>query len=105
VLLRASTPGAGLVRRKALCAWCTDVVVTDDVTLYVARRGGSAGREGNTIGTLICTDFRCSANVRRKPTLAEAGRDEGAAALIVERRIAGLRERSAHFVAEILSTR
>jgi hypothetical protein len=105
VLLRSSTPGSGSVRRKALCAWCADLTATDDVTLYVARRGGSAGREGNTIGTLICTDFRCSANVRRQPTLAEAGRDEAAAALIVERRISELRQRSRHFVDEILSTR
>lgn len=104
VLLRASD--ASRSRRRAVCAWCEDVVVTDDVTLYVARRGGASGRRGNTVGTLICTHFACSRNVRRPPTRTEAGSDADAMReLIVERRIAGLRERSARFVAEILSTR
>lgn len=106
ILLRAADAKAGRARRKGLCAWCEDVVVTDDVSLYVARRAGAAGRAGNTIGTLICTDFLCSANVRRTPTRAEAGSDaESAREQIVERRVAGLRERSARFVAEVLRTR
>ncbi len=104
VLLRASAPDSAQVRRKAVCAWCTDVVATD-VTLYVARRGGAAGREGNTIGTLICTEFICSKNVRRTPTHAGAGSDPDAGALVVERRVTGLRERSRRFVQEVVSTR
>ncbi len=106
ILLRAADAKAGRPRRKGLCAWCEDVVVTDDVSLYVARRAGASGRAGNTIGTLICTDFLCSVNVRRAPTRAEAGSDaEGVRDRIVERRVAGLRERSARFVAEVLRTR
>ena len=66
VLLRATDKGGR--RRKAVCQWCADIVVTDDVTLYVARRGGASGKAGNTIGTLICTEFLCSQNVRRPPT-------------------------------------
>jgi hypothetical protein len=104
VLLRAADR-SGRVRRKSLCAWCEDVVATDDVSLYVARRGGAAGRQGNTIGTLICTDFLCSANVRRTPTSAEAGNDPTVRALIVERRTSGLRERSRRFVEEVRRTR
>lgn len=104
VLLRASD--GTRTRRRAVCAWCEDVVVTDDVTLYVARRGGASGRRGNTIGTLICTDFLCSANVRRPPTRTEAGSDaDELREQIVARRVAGLRERSQRFVAEVLSTR
>lgn len=104
VLLRSSDRTR--LRRRAVCAWCEDVVVTEDVTLYVARRGGASGRRGNTIGTLICTDFLCSANVRRPPTRAEAGSDaEAVREEMVARRVAGLRERSARFVAEVLSTR
>ena len=105
LLLRAGTPGAR-GRRASLCAWCEDVTSPDDVMLYVTRRAGAAGRQGNTIGTLICADFTCSANVRRRPTLAEAGSDDDAArAAVVERRVAGLRARSARFAAEVLSTR
>src|SRR5688500_16263687 len=66
VLLRSAEAKAGRARTKGVCAWCEDVVVTDDVSLYVARRGGAAGRNGNTNGTLICTEFSCSRNVRRK---------------------------------------
>ncbi len=102
VLLRASDP-VGRLRRSGVCAWCEDVVHTEDVSLYVARRAGASGRRGNTVGTLLCTGFACSRNVRRRPTLAETGRDDDELRVaIVERRIDGLRERSARFVAEVL---
>ena len=104
VLLRAGDKGGR--RKKAVCQWCADIVVTDDVTLYVARRAGASGKAGNTIGTLICTDFGCSRNVRRPPTRAEVGDDaEAMRDVIVERRIGELRERSARFVDEVRSTR
>ncbi|MFD2027210.1 FBP domain-containing protein [Promicromonospora aerolata] len=105
VLLRAADAKGGRPRAKGVCAWCEDVVVTDDVSLYVARRGGASGRNGNTIGTLICTEFGCSRNVRRPPTFTEAGNDPDMQELITARRIAGLRERAARFVAEVGSTR
>jgi hypothetical protein len=106
VLLRGGDHRTTRVRRKAVCVWCEDVVVTDDVSMYVARRAGAAGRRGDTIGTLICTEFLCSQNVRRTPTRTEAGTDlEAVRHQIVERRVAGLRERSARFVQEVLSTR
>jgi hypothetical protein len=104
VLLR-SAEAKSSKRTKGVCAWCEDVVVTDDVSLYVARRGGASGRNGNTIGTLICTEFGCSRNVRRKPTFTEAGNDPAMRELITDRRILGLRERAARFVAEVGSTR
>ncbi|MGC5165521.1 FBP domain-containing protein [Luteimicrobium sp. DT211] len=102
VLLRATDP-AGRVRRTGVCAWCEDVVNTEDISLYVARRAGAPGRRGDTVGTLVCTEFACSRNVRRRPTLAETGRDDpDLRAAVIERRIEGLRERSARFVAEVL---
>jgi hypothetical protein len=104
VRLRAGDAKGGRPRRKGVCAWCEDVVATADVSLYVARRGGAPGRHGNTIGTLICTDFRCSRNVRRVPLLAEAATPEAKAELTA-RRVEGLRERAARFAAEVASTR
>lgn len=95
LVLRAAD---GATRRSAVCAWCEDVVVTNDVALFVARRGGASGRNGNTVGTLICTDFSCSANARRRPTLVEAGED---AAAVVRRRVAAVQEHSARFVASV----
>lgn len=104
VLLRATEPPR--VRRRTVCAWCEDVVVTNDVSMWTARRAGASGRRGNTIGTLICSDFACSRNVRRPPTRTEAGSDvEAVREQILAHRVAGLRERSARFVAEVLSTR
>jgi hypothetical protein len=93
IVLRAADGGT---RRNAVCAWCEDVIATNDVGMFVAKRAGAAGRNGDTAGTLICTDFACSTNARRRPTIAEAGND---AAGVVARRVAGLQERSAQFVA------
>lgn len=95
MVLRAAD---GTTRRNALCAWCEDVIATNEVALFVARLAGSAGRNGDTIGTLICADFACSRNARRRPTIAEAGED---AAAVVARRVAGVQERSARFVAAV----
>ncbi|MEU2348930.1 FBP domain-containing protein [Modestobacter sp. NPDC049651] len=105
VLLRASAAPASGRRRTALCTWCQDVT-TVRASLYVARRGGAAGREGNSLGILVCEDFSCSANARRRPTAVEAGSavDEVRDALVADR-IAGLRERSAAFVQQVAATR
>ncbi|WP_129337321.1 FBP domain-containing protein [Cellulomonas endophytica] len=109
VVLRAADPGTGRARRRGVCAWCTDLVATDDVSLYVARRAGAPGRRGDTVGTLVCTDFACSAHVRRTPTRTEVGTAAGpdlvaARAAVVERRVGELRERSARFVQEVRRT-
>jgi hypothetical protein len=99
-----TTPPKG-PRRRTLCAWCQDVVVADDVTMYVARRGGQAGRRGDTIGTLICSEFGCNRNVRRQPTLSEVGsNDEADRIRLIDRRIVVLRNRSSDFVRQVLST-
>jgi hypothetical protein len=97
IALRA--PEDAAKRKRAVCAWCEDVYATDEVSLYVARRAGASGRNGDTLGTLICTTFGCSRNVRRVPRIVEAGDDpEG----VVLRRIEGLRERSVRFAEEVL---
>lgn len=95
MVLRASD---GATRRNAVCAWCEDVIATNEVALFVARLAGSSGRNGDTIGTLVCADFACSRNARRRPTIAEAGED---AAAVVARRVAGVQERSTRFVAAV----
>lgn len=105
IVLRAADRSVG-VQRRAMCAWCEDVVETEGVGLFTARRAGALGRKGDSIGTLICGDFRCSANVRRTPIAAEAGSNIAEVReLIVADRIAGLQERSATFVSEVARTR
>ena len=86
-------------RSRAQCSWCQDVRLPNDVVLYAARRSGSAGRSGNTVGTLICSNFECSSNVRKLPPMAYIGFDVEAAR---EARITGLQRRAADFATGIV---
>ena len=86
-------------RTRAQCSWCQDITLPNDVVLYGARRSGSAGRNGNTVGTLICSDFECSSNVRKLPPSAYIGFDVEAART---RRIETLRTRSTDFATGIV---
>ena len=86
-------------RSRAQCSWCQDITLPNDVVLYSARRVGPAGRNGNTVGTLICSDFQCSANVRKLPPSAYLGFDREAAR---QQRIDVLRERASDFALGIV---
>ena len=86
-------------RSRAQCSWCQDVKLPNDVVLYSARRVGAAGRNGNTVGTLICAEFQCSANVRKLPPSAYLGYDVEAAR---QARIDVLRERATDFALGIV---
>lgn len=69
-----AAPGA-----RAQCTWCQDVTLPNEVVFYSAKRSGASGRNGNTIGTLVCADFQCSTNARRLPPEAYLGFDADAA--------------------------
>lgn len=85
-------------RRKSQCSWCEDVHLPNDVVFYSAKRAGKAGRDGDTVGTLICEGFQCSANVRRRDPAPYEGFDvEGARS----QRIASLREHAAAFAERV----
>lgn len=85
-------------RARAQCSWCQDVKLPNDVVFYAAKRSGKAGRNGNTVGTLVCQDFQCSRNVRRPVPPAYEGYDVEAARV---RRIEDLRLRIASFAADL----
>ncbi|MFI5735191.1 FBP domain-containing protein [Kribbella sp. NPDC051587] len=51
-------------RGTGLCDLCTTAHQVTDVALFAARRAGTAGREGNTVGTYICADLACSLYLR-----------------------------------------
>lgn len=85
-------------RSRAQCSWCQDVKIPNHVVFYSAKRHGKAGRNGDTIGTLICEDFQCSRNVRKLPPPAYEGYDVEAARL---QRIEDLQLRAAAFAAEV----
>lgn len=94
IMLRAPEGGSGK-KRVVLCELCRDVFSKDDVYLWVAKRAGQSGRDGNTVGTLICAEFGCSANVRKEPPANEINPDPAA---VVLRQIAALESRTAKFL-------
>jgi len=95
ILLQQATASP---RSRAQCAWCNDVTLPNSVVFYSAKRSGTSGRNGNTVGTLVCEEFQCSRNVRRTPPLAYEGFDVEAAR---QRRIEDLQLRVASFAAEV----
>ena len=95
LLLRASERTG---RASTMCAWCEDVFATSDVRLFVARRAGASGRDGNSLGTLAHADFSCSAHVRRLPNGMEGGLDPLS---LVDRRVEELRSRSSAFARRV----
>lgn len=94
VMLRAPEGGAKK-NRSVLCELCRDVFSKEDVLLWVAKRAGQSGRDGNTVGTLICADFLCCGNVRVEPPANEINPDPAA---VVVRQIDGLLARTAQFL-------
>lgn len=63
--IAVNTQATGKPRRgTGLCDLCNTAHHVTDVALFAARRAGTAGREGNTVGTYICADLACSLYVR-----------------------------------------
>ncbi|QAY61206.1 FBP domain-containing protein [Microbacterium protaetiae] len=89
-------------RTRPQCSWCEDVTLPNDVVFFSAKRSGRAGRNGDTVGTLVCAHFECPRNVRKLPPLAYPGYDREAAR---ERRIVALRENVANFARDIRDSR
>lgn len=85
-------------RRRPQCAWCEDVTLSHEVAFFSAKRAGAAGRNHNTIGTLICAGFECNSNVRKPPPLAYNGFDLDAAR---RQRIKHLRETVTAFASSV----
>lgn len=106
VIVQQNTGPVGIVlqqaeakmRARAQCSWCQDITLDDDVVFYGVRRAGKAGRNGNTVGTLVCTDFGCSRNARKLPAVAYLGFDVEAAR---DKQVDTLRERVQRFVLEV----
>ena len=108
VLLRGDDP-VGITRRtgsersaskkQSMCSLCITFHNSGDVALMVARRAGTRGREGNTIGAYMCADLACSLYARglKKPV-----RVQPQETLSVEERVARLRLNLDAFVDRVL---
>ncbi|MFJ1735434.1 FBP domain-containing protein [Streptomyces sp. NPDC088254] len=51
---------------RSMCSLCMTTHPGGGVSLMTARKAGSAGREGNSVGLYMCTDLACSLYVRGK---------------------------------------
>jgi len=97
VVLRAAE-GSSLAR-SALCNLCHTMQPADQVSLFTARKAGSAGAHGDSVGTYICADLSCHETVRLAAPLAP---NEVRAS--VDRKIDGTRRRTEAFVESVLET-
>jgi hypothetical protein len=98
--IAVSTQTSGAARRFAgLCDLCNTAHHVSDVALFAARRAGSAGREGNTVGMYMCADLACSLYIRG---LRELDLPQGETAT-AEVRAERLRIRLETFVRRVLS--
>jgi hypothetical protein len=60
-----SSSRRGLLRRS-MCSLCLTTHPGSGVSLMTARKAGTAGREGNSVGVYMCADLACSLYVRGK---------------------------------------
>ncbi|MGP4007418.1 FBP domain-containing protein [Streptomyces sp. 4N124] len=65
VTLRFPSSQRGFLRRS-MCSLCLTTHSGGGVSLMTARKAGTAGREGNSVGVYMCTDLACSLYVRGK---------------------------------------
>ena len=99
VVLRAADPPSSRFR-AGMCNLCHTQQPMNQVTMFSARRAGEAGRNGDTVGTYLCSDLSCQENVRLHAPLAPAEVRTGAHAWA---RIDGLARRTRAFVEGILA--
>ncbi len=87
-------------RGSALCNLCHTGHPAEGVSLFVASRAGVAGKNGNTVGTYICSDLACSLYIRGlRPLTLPQGET-----LSVEARVARLEQRLGAFLGKALTS-
>jgi hypothetical protein len=96
--LRAATPPKGKLRSN-MCALCLTTHGVADIALFSSRRAGKSGREGNTVGTYVCTNLACSRYVRRELQSAVPQPEES---ITLDERVERLRDRVGRFVERVL---
>ncbi|MEV2228580.1 FBP domain-containing protein [Streptomyces phaeochromogenes] len=75
VTLRFPSQQRGFLHRS-MCSVCLTTHPGNGVSLMTARKAGSAGREGNSVGIYMCADLACSLYVRGKKQLDSGSRIE-----------------------------
>ncbi|MEW5354278.1 FBP domain-containing protein [Streptomyces sp. 16-176A] len=75
VALRFPSARRGFLHRS-MCSLCLTTHPGGGVSLMTARKAGTAGREGNSVGLYMCTDLACSLYVRGRKVPESGGRFE-----------------------------
>jgi hypothetical protein len=75
IALRFPSVRRGLLHRS-LCSLCLTTHPGNGVSLMTARKAGTAGREGNSVGVYMCADLACSLYVRGRKVPGSGGRFE-----------------------------
>jgi hypothetical protein len=75
VTLRFPPSQRGFLHRS-MCSLCLTTHRGGGVSLMTARKAGTAGREGNSVGVYICADLACSLYVRGRKALDSGSRFE-----------------------------
>ncbi|SHN43507.1 FBP domain-containing protein [Cryptosporangium aurantiacum] len=88
IVLRSAAGQRGYLRRS-LCSFCLTQHPGSGVALMTARKTGAAGRQGNSVGTYVCSDLACSLYLRGRKKPAVGGRIEES--LTVEDQVARVR--------------
>ncbi|MFQ6146693.1 FBP domain-containing protein [Streptomyces seoulensis] len=65
IALRFPAVRRGFLHRS-MCSLCLTTHPGGGVSLMTARKAGTAGREGNSVGLYMCTDLACPLYVRGK---------------------------------------
>ncbi|MFD0340166.1 FBP domain-containing protein [Streptomyces sp. NPDC127117] len=73
VTLRFPSQQRGFLHRS-MCSLCLTTHPGSGVSLMTARKTGTAGREGNSVGLYMCTDLACSLYVRGRKIAAPGAR-------------------------------
>lgn len=90
--------------KSSMCQVCLTSHAASGVALFAAPLAGSAGREGNSVGTYLCADLDCSLYVRgRKQPRLRHGRHEES--LTLEERIARTGSNLSAFADRVLAGR
>jgi hypothetical protein len=84
--------------RRGMCSICL-TTHTGGVSLMVAPKAGKAGRQGDTVGTYVCSDLACSLYVRGRKQLALSARLEES--LTVDEKVARTTANLASFIARV----
>lgn len=85
--------------RPALCSLCHTQQPAPQVRLFVAPKAGPRGQRGDTVGTYLCSDLRCSTLIRMAPpTRGQLPHPD----TVTDRRASGINQRLVRFAARII---